>query len=140
MLRLVQAVSEEHLNCVRELFNEYAASLNFNLCFQNFERELAELPGEYAQPYGRLLLTLYENKIAGCAALKKISSDVCEMKRLYVKPEFRGKRIGRVLTQAIIEEARKTGYKTMRLDTVPSMREAISLLLLFGIQKNRTLS
>lgn len=134
MLKFIQAESNEELLQVKKLFTEYAASLDFNLCFQDFDKEIAELPGEYALPDGRLLLALDGTKIAGCVALRKITKDTCEMKRLYVKPEFRGKRIGKALAEYIIEEARKIGYSRMQLDTVPSMKEAISLYQSLGFK------
>jgi len=127
MLKLIQGESEEHMARIRELFIEYAASLGFDLGFQDFEKELAELPGEYAPPSGRLFLAIHNRQVAGCVALRKITEEICEMKRLYVRPAFRGKGIGRSLAEAIIEEARLIGYARMRLDTVPSMREAIPL-------------
>ena len=134
-VKVVQAESEEHLGHIRELFTEYAASLGFDLGFQNFEKELAELPGEYAPPAGRLLLVLCETQVAGCVALRKIGDGICEMKRLYVWPEFRGKGIGKHLAAAIIEEARQMGYARMRLDTLPSMNEAIALYESLGFTR-----
>lgn len=134
MLRFVQAESAENLGHVRELFTEYAASLGFDLCFQNFEKELAELPGEYARPDGCLLLALYETQLAGCVALRKITAGIGEMKRLYVRPEFRGKGVGKGLAVAIIKEAGKIGYARMRLDTVPTMKEAIALYRSLGFK------
>jgi len=125
-LQLVQASSPAEIAWARTLFQEYAASLGFNLCFQNFERELAELPGGYAPPEGRLLLARVADKdlVAGCAALHRLEAGVCEMKRLYVRPEFRCKRIGRALAEAIISAAREIGYQRMRLDTVPAVMAA----------------
>ncbi len=135
MTKFFRAKSEEDLGYVRELISEYVASLDFDLRFQHFDEEFAELPGEYAPPYGRLLLAMYETEIAGCVALRKIADDICEMKRLYVRPKFRGKGIGKSLAKAIIQEARKTGYTHMRLDTVPSMREAIALYRSLGFKE-----
>lgn len=135
MARIIHFEPKEHLNTIRELFKAYQASLNFDLCFQNFDEELAELPGDYAPPEGRLLLAVVKLDIVGCVGLRKLSEGICEMKRLYVKPEFRGLGIGRSLSIAIIEEARKIGYAVMRLDTVPWMREAISLYRSLGFKE-----
>ena len=132
MINLVKAHTAEQIGIVRELFQEYAESLGFDLCFQDFERELAELPGEYAPPSGRLLLAMYGEEVAGCVGLRRFAEGVCEMKRLYVRPEFRGKRIGRALAVATIEEARKIGYQSMKLDTIASMTEAIVLYKTLG--------
>ena len=128
MLRIFKVETNEDIGLAKELFIEYADSLGFDLGFQNFEEELANLPGEYAPPTGCLLLAEYEGKPAGCAALRKISDSICEGKRLYVRPEFRGLKIGRKLVEAIIAEARKMGYSYMRGDTVASMKAANCLL------------
>jgi len=112
----------------RELFLEYGDSLGFNLCFQSFEQELAGLPGGYAPPEGVLLLAEYDGALAGCVALHKLEPHVCEMKRLYLRPQFRGKGAGRALAETVIWEARAIGYRRMRLDTVePVMQDAVAL-------------
>ena len=135
MIELIQVESEEHLDCIRELFKEYEKSLGFDLDFQNFEKESAKLPGEYAAPDGCLLLTFYGKNIAGCAGLRKLEQGICEMKRMYVRPNFRGKGIGRVMSVRIIEIARGIGYERMRLDTIDTMRTAISLYKSLGFEK-----
>ncbi len=134
MLEIVQADSGEHLHHIKGLFKEYEASLDFDLSFQDFEHELEHLPGEYAHPDGRLLLAIYDKQIAGCVALRKITEEICEMKRLYVRPEFRGHGIGKALALVIIEEAHHIGYTKMRLDTVPSMKEANALYISLGFK------
>jgi len=107
-----------------------------NLCFQNFEQELAALPGDYAPPHGRLLLAEYEEHLTGCVALHKWEAGICEMKRLYLRPSFRGKGLGRVLAQAIITEARNIGYQRMRLDTIePIMKDAVEMYRKLGFRE-----
>ena len=135
MLKIIQADSEEQLSQGRELLREYAASLGFDLHFQEFKKEVAEFPGEYSPPQGRFLLAQEDEKTAGCVALRRISQGICEMKRLYVRPEFRGKALGRKLAEAVIEEARRMGYERMRLDTVPFMKAAIALYLSLGFKE-----
>jgi GNAT superfamily N-acetyltransferase len=133
---LVQAESPAQVAQARELFLEYAQSLGVNLCFQNFEQELAELPGQYAPPDGRLLLAEYEGHLAGCVALHKWEPGVCEMKRLYLRPSFRRKGLGRVLAEAIISEARNIGYQDMRLDTIePIMKDAVEMYRKLGFRE-----
>ena len=123
-LRIVQVETEQDFQTARTLFTEYAVSLGFDLDFQHFDQELAGLPGSYALPAGCLLLAMRGDQAIGCAALRRLEEGVCEMKRLYVRPGFRGLGIGRRLAQAIIAKARQIGYARMRLDTVPSMKEA----------------
>jgi putative acetyltransferase len=120
----------------RELFQEYAQSLGVNLCFQNFEQELAGLPGRYDPPDGRLLLAEYDGQLAGCVALHKWESGICEMKRLYLRPSFRGKGLGRVIAEKIIAEARSIGYLRMRLDTIePLMKDAVEMYRKLGFRE-----
>jgi putative acetyltransferase len=133
MIELIQAESEQDIRDIRELFLEYAQSLDFSLCFQSFDRELTELPGPYAAPEGRLILCRFERRAAGCIALKKLEAGICEMKRLYVRPAFRGKQIGLKLAKYLVDEARTAGYERMRLDTIPgTMRHAVELYRSLG--------
>ncbi len=111
----------------RALFLEYAAESKLDLCFQGFEEELATLPGKYALPSGRLLLASEADITAGCGALRELSEGISEMKRLFVRPAFRKLGVGRLLAERLIEEARRIGYGTMRLDTLASMRAARAL-------------
>lgn len=137
MVEFVQAESPAQVNEARKLFVEYSEWLGLNLCFQNFERELAELPGAYAPPRGRLLLALHEDEIAGCVALRPLGEDgTCEMKRLYVRPNFRGQGVGRALALHLIEEARALDYARMCLDTLPAqMGEAIKMYRSLGFRE-----
>lgn len=135
MLFIKRALTEELVMRVRELFIEYVNYLDIDLSFQNFNEELNALPGDYSQPDGCILLAYYNNKLTGCVAVRKFKDDVCEMKRLYVRPEFRKKNIGKELSNAIIQTAKKIGYKHMRLDTLPFMKEAINLYLSLGFKE-----
>jgi len=135
VLTIIHAESSEFIPQVKALFSEYADSLDFGLCFQDFDHELEELPGEYARPDGAILLALFGGEIAGCVAIRPIEEGICELKRLYVKPLYRCKGIGRRLTEEIIEEARQAGYSAIRLDTVPSMIAANTLYASLGFNE-----
>ena len=136
MVEFIHIESGPEIGGVRALFKEYARSLNFNLCFQSFEKELGELPGEYRLPHGRLLLCRFEGKPAGCIAMRRLEPRICEMKRLYVRPEFRGHQLGRKLTMHLIDEAGRAGYAVMRLDTITgAMDHAITLYRSLGFKE-----
>ncbi|OGO77093.1 MAG: GNAT family N-acetyltransferase [Clostridiales bacterium GWB2_37_7] len=122
----------ENLDHVRQLFLEYAQSLNVDLSFQDFSKEFEMLPGKYTYPDGALMLALVDGKPAGCIALRRLSEETCEMKRLFVRESFQGLGIGKELVRLIIEEGRKLGYPYIRLDTLPSMKKAQDMYVLFG--------
>ena len=135
-MHILNAKTTEQIEQARGLFKEYAGWLQIDLCFQNFHKELTGLPGEYTPPDGRLLLTFDNGQLTGCIALRKIADDVCEMKRLFVRPAFQGKGLGRQLVNAIIDEARTIGYQRMRLDTLPAqMASAIALYRSLGFKE-----
>ena len=133
---LSHAASADEIEQARTLFLEYADSLGFSLCFQNFDQELKNLPGAYDLPLGRLLLAHDNGLAAGCVALRKLEEDICEMKRLYVRPSYRGKGVGKLLVDRVMAEARAIGYHRMRLDTVESvMKDAIALYRRIGFRE-----
>ena len=131
----IQTAANGDIPAIKELFLEYARAIGVDLCFQNFDEELMSLPGKYAPPYGALLIAKSSGKACGCVALRKIDAQVCEMKRLYVKPEFRKHGLGKVLVERIISEAKQRGYKLIRLDTLATMQSAIKLYKIFGFQE-----
>lgn len=135
MLEIKQVTSKERIEQASELFKEYANYLNIDLEFQNFNEELESLPGDYSLPEGCLLLAFYKNKLAGCVALRKFDEGMCEMKRLYVRSGYRGKCIGKALAKQILNTARKLRYTHMCLDTLPFMKEAITLYLSLGFKE-----
>lgn len=132
MTKIIHAKSQEQIELTRQLFLEYAESLGFDLCFQNFDKELANLPGEYAQPTGRLLLAVNGSASIGCVALRKFDEGACEMRRLYVKTEYRGRGIGKILTETIIIEAKSVGYRRLLLHTLPAMKSAFAMYRSMG--------
>lgn len=134
MIRIIQAQSEDHYRWTSKLFQQYADTLGFDLEFQGFSQELAKLPGDYAAPPGCILLAERAGEYVGCVALRPLEKRICEMKRLYVAPDHRGRKIGRMLAEAIIEAARARGYERMRLDTLASMAEAKALYHSLGFR------
>ena len=134
-VEIVPAHTEDKIPAVRELFQEYADWLDYDLCLQSFDEELAGLPGAYAPPSGRLYLVIENHEIAGCVALRKLSEKVGEMKRLYLRPHHRGSGVGRLMAQRIIDDARAIGYQTLRLDTIPQMQAAIQLYHSLGFRE-----
>ena len=126
-MQICQATTEGEIETARVLFREYAAWLRVDLCFQNFAEELTGLPGLYAPPRGRLLIAWSGEEPAGCVALRPWKDSVCEMKRLFVRPPFRGQNVGRKLAELVVSDARSIGYASIVLDTLPSMEAALQL-------------
>ena len=135
-IELRRPTTAGELASTAEIFREYAASLDVDLCFQDFDAELASLPGEYAPPRGDLLLAYVRGELAGCGALRPFADaedgNACEMKRLYVRPGFRGIGLGRILAKALFDEAHRIGYSTMLLDTLDDMEAARELYTSLG--------
>jgi ribosomal protein S18 acetylase RimI-like enzyme len=134
-LKIFEAKTGEDIESFRTLLKEYVDSLGIDLSFQNIQEEMANLPGCYARPEGCILMASYDGEIAGCVALRKLNNGICEGKRLYVKPQFRGLDIGKKLMEAIIEEVRKIGYMHIRGDTLPSMKTAQALYASLGFKE-----
>ena len=138
-ISLIAPDTPELLAATREIFREYAQGLGVDLCFQNFEAELANLPGEYVAPAGGLLLAFVDSALAGCGALRSLSdadyANACEMKRLYVRPAFRRFGLGRVLAQALLDEAHRAGYSEVLLDTLDDMEAARGLYASLGFEE-----
>jgi len=133
---IIHAETSEQIEQARTLFREYESWLGLKLCFQNFDEEVENLPGNYAKPNGRLLLASVDENLAGCTALRKLEDGICEMKRLYVRENFRGRKIGNALIEKLIAEARITGYEKIRLDTYPpKMGKAVGLYRSRGFQE-----
>jgi len=138
-IELLTPATPALLDATRVIFREYADALGVDLCFQNFEAELATLPGEYATPQGALLLALVDGEVAGCGALRPLTdadyANACEMKRLYVRPAFRRLGIGRMLTQALMDRGVQAGYSNLLLDTLDDMEAARGLYASLGFEE-----
>ena len=135
MTDIRSAVFPEHLAVVQAIFREYADSLDIDLCFQNFEEELAGLPGKYAEPQGRVLLAWQDHQVVGCVAMRPLDATTCEMKRLFVRAAGRGQQLGKRLAEAICRSAKEAGYKRILLDTLPTMQAALRIYGALGFKE-----
>jgi len=127
ILIITKAKSKEEMKLTGQLFREYQKEIDVDLCFQSFEEELAGLPGKYEEPRGVILLAYWNNQLAGCVALRPFQEEACEMKRLFVRGEFKGNGIGKALASAVIKEGKDRGYKKIYLDTLERLQPAVSL-------------
>jgi putative acetyltransferase len=135
MINIVEATTKELVENAKELIREYAQSLEFDLGFQDFDQEMEDFPGQYASSRGCLYIALDANQPVGCVAVRDFGQGICEMKRLYVKPNFRGQKVGKLLAEVIIKAAGDMGYDYMRLDTIPSMKQANMLYNTLGFKQ-----
>jgi putative acetyltransferase len=135
MTEIVPATTAEHIDAVRKLWSGYWKELGFTPCFQNFEQELADLPGKYTPPTGRLLVALVDGRVAGAVAFRGLDGEACEAKRLYVAAEYRGSGIARALMARVMEEARAAGYRRMVGDTMPVMKQALAMYDRMGFRR-----
>jgi len=135
MINIVEANTKELIEQAKELIREYAQSLEFDLGFQDFDQEMESFPGQYTLAQGCLYVALDKNQPIGCVALRDLGQGICEMKRLYVKPNFRGQKVGKLLAEVVIKAARDMGYDYMRLDTIPSMKQANMLYSALGFKQ-----
>lgn len=135
LMKIILAQTADDIDVVRTLFREYQRFLGVDLCFQGFEEELALLPGRYAPPRGRLLLAREGLHPAGCVALRPLDDGACEMKRLFVRPDYRGQGLGRLLAVRVVSEATALGYVVMRLDTLETLNNAIQIYTAMGFQR-----
>lgn len=135
MVQIREATTTSLISSARELIREYSASLGIDLSFQNFEREMAEFPAHYSRPDGRVLVAVEGGEAVGVVGLRRLSSETCELKRMYVRPELRGRGIGRMLAKRALKEARAIGYVRMRLDTLSRLKQAVSLYDSLGFEE-----
>lgn len=134
-MQVREALIPDEIAVVRKVFREYEAGIGVDLCFQGFEEELATLPGKYARPRGGIWLAIVGEKIAGCVAMRPLDGDRAEMKRLFVRPQFRGLNFGRILVERVLSEAATASYRRVCLDTLPSMKGAIALYRSLGFEE-----
>lgn len=134
-MQIISATTAAHISEIRTLFREYAAHLSIDLDFQGFETELTDLPGYYGPPTGVLLLAMDNESVAGCVAIRSLGHGACEMKRLYVRPQYRRKGMGRELVRAAVDRAAQLGYHRVRLDTLESLTAAMALYQTMGFKQ-----